>query len=152
MQINYKDIAAGAIFIALGLYFAVSAWLGLRMGTGLNMGPGYFPRALGVILAGFGVIVMIQALGKPNSPIGKVSWRGVVLVTLALFYFAFSVRTLGMIPALAGCVLIAALASDRITLLRAAITSAVLTTFATLLFVYALGLPISLIGPWLGGY
>lgn len=152
MQLNYKDIAAGAIFVALGLTFALSAIMGLRMGSGLNMGPGYFPRALGFILVGLGAIIMLSAIGKPNSRIGKISWRGVVMVTISLFYFAFGVRTLGMVPALAGCVVLACLASDRISLLRAVIISAVLTTFATLLFVYALGLPIPLIGPWLGGY
>jgi putative tricarboxylic transport membrane protein len=152
MQLNYKDVAAGAIFIALGLAFALSAMMGLRMGSGFNMGPGYFPRALGFILVGLGAIIVLGAIGKANSPIGKISWRGVVLVTAALFYFAFGVRTLGMVPALSGCIVLACLASDRISLLRACIISAVLTGFATLLFVYALGLPISLIGPWLGGY
>jgi putative tricarboxylic transport membrane protein len=152
MQLNYKDVAAGAIFIIIGLAFAISAMTGLRMGSGLNMGPGYFPRALGFILVGLGAIIVIGALNKPNSPIGKVSWRGVGLITVALFYFAFGVRTLGMVPALFGCVLLACLASDRISLLRGIIISGVLTGFATALFVYALGLPISLIGPWLGGY
>ena len=51
MQLNTKDVAAGAIFVLLGLAFAISAMMGLRMGSGLNMGPGYFPRALGFILA-----------------------------------------------------------------------------------------------------
>jgi putative tricarboxylic transport membrane protein len=152
MQLNYKDIAAGAIFVALGLAFALSAIVGLRMGSGLNMGPGYFPRALGFILVGLGAIIMLGAINKPESRIGKVSWRGVVLITASLFYFAFGVRTLGMVPALAGCIILACLASDRITLLRAVLISAALTSFATVLFVYALGLPISLIGPWLGGY
>lgn len=152
MQLNYKDVAAGAIFVALGLAFALAAMMGLRMGSGLNMGPGYFPRALGFILVGLGAIIILGAIGKPTSKIGKISWRGVVMVTVSLFYFAFGVRTLGMIPALSGCVILACLASDRISLLRAVIISAVLTTFATVLFVYALGLPIPLIGPWLGGY
>jgi Tripartite tricarboxylate transporter TctB family len=151
MQLNYRDVAAGAIFVLLGLAFAISAMMGLRMGSGLNMGPGYFPRALGFILAGLGAIIILGAVGKPSSRIGQVSWRGVVLVSVSLFYFAFGVRTLGMVPALAGCVILTCLASDRISLLRAVMISAVLTGFATLLFVYGLGLPIPLIGPWLGG-
>jgi Tripartite tricarboxylate transporter TctB family len=151
MQLNYRDVAAGSIFVALGLAFAVSAMMGLRMGSGLNMGPGYFPRALGFILAGLGAIIILGAIGKPGSRIGHVSWRGVILVSVSLFYFAFGVRTLGMVPALAGCVILACLASDRISLLRAVAIGAVLTGFATLLFVYGLGLPIPLIGPWLGG-
>lgn len=152
MQINFKDVWSGLIFIGMGAAFALTSQFGLRIGSGLNMGPGYFPRFLGIVLVLLGIIIVAGALGKAHSRIGKVSWRGVGLVTAALFFFAFGVRTLGMIPALSGCVVIASLASDRVTVLRAVITSAVLTTFATLLFVYALGLHIPLIGPWLGGY
>jgi putative tricarboxylic transport membrane protein len=152
MQLNYKDVAPGAIYIAIGLAFAVTAMFNLRMGSGLNMGPGYFPRALGFILVGLGAIIIVGAIGKANSRIGKISWRGVAMVTLALFFFAFGVRTLGLVPALFGCVMLACLASDRISLVRAIAISAVLTIFAALLFVYGLGLPIPLIGPWLGGY
>lgn len=152
MQLNYKDVAAGAFFVALGLAFAIASMVGLRMGSGLNMGPGYFPRALGFILAGLGVVIIVGAINKPNIPIGKISWRGVILITVSLVFFGFGVRTIGMVPALAGCVMLACLASDRITLLRGAIISVILTTFATLLFVYGLGLPIAMIGPWLGGY
>ena len=151
MPLNIKDIAAGAIFVLLGLAFAVAAMTGLRMGSGLNMGPGYFPRALGFILAALGLVIIAGAINKPNSPIGRISWRGIALITAALFYFAFGVRTLGLVPALAGCVVLACLASDRISLLRAATISAALTVMVTLLFVYGLGLPIPPIGPWLGG-
>jgi putative tricarboxylic transport membrane protein len=56
------------------------------------------------------------------------------------------------VPAIMGCVVMASLASDRVSILRALTIAAVLTVFASALFVYALGLPIPLIGPWLGGY
>jgi hypothetical protein len=152
MQINYKDIWAGLFFIAMGAAFAISAQMNLRIGSGLNMGPGYFPRFLGAVLVLLGAIIVIGALRKPNSPLGAVSWRGIILVTAAQVFFAFSVRTLGLAPAIMGCVVMASLASDRISLLKALTIGVVLTVFASALFVYALRLPISLIGPWLGGY
>jgi putative tricarboxylic transport membrane protein len=152
MQINFKDVWSGLIFIAMGAAFALTSQFGLRIGSGLNMGPGYFPRFLGIVLALLGIIILIGALNKANSPIGKVSWRGIGLVTAALFYFGFGVRTLGLVPAIMGCVVMASLASDRVSILRALTIAAVLTVFASALFVYALGLPIPLIGPWLGGY
>ena len=152
MRLNYKDVAAGAIFIAIGLAFALNSILYLRMGSGLNMGPGYFPRALGLILVALGAIIILGAIGKANSRIGKIAWRGLITLTASLFFFAFGVRTLGLVPALLGCVMLACLASDRISLLKGAIISVVLTAFTAALFVYGLGLPIPLIGPWLGGY
>ena len=51
---NLKDCAAGMLFVAIGLLFAVNAWLGLSIGSAFAMGPGYFPILLGVILIGFG--------------------------------------------------------------------------------------------------
>lgn len=152
MQINFKDVWAGLIFIGFGAAFALTAQFGMRIGSGLNMGPGYFPRFLGATLVLLGIIIVIGALNKPNSPLGKVSWRGIVLVTAALCFFAFGVRTLGLVPAIMGCVVMASLASDRLTIVRALMIAVVLTVFASLLFVKVLGLPISLIGPWLGGY
>ncbi len=83
MQINYKDVWAGLFFIAMGAAFAISAQMQLRIGSGLNMGPGYFPRFLGAVLVLLGAIIVIGALRKPNSPLGAVSWRGIILVTIS---------------------------------------------------------------------
>ena len=44
-----KDILAGAIFIAFGLAFALGS-LAYDIGSPTNMGPGYVPLALGLVL------------------------------------------------------------------------------------------------------
>ena len=51
---NLKDCVAGTLFVAIGLLFAVNAWLRLSVGSALAMGPGYFPILLGLILIGLG--------------------------------------------------------------------------------------------------
>jgi hypothetical protein len=151
MQTNLKDVSAGAVFVAIGLLFAVTAWLGLPIGRAFAMGPGYFPLVLGSVLIGFGIAIIVAGLRKPAEPFGAVSWRGVGLVTAAIVFFALTVRGLGLAPGLGGATLLAALSTDRNSLAFAIGLSAGLTVFCVLLFVYALQLPYAVIGPWLRG-
>lgn len=152
MQVNTKDLAAGVMFVGIGSFFMGYAYFNLRMGTAGAMGPGYFPVALGSLLMVLGTGVLLKAAGARNSPIGQISPRGIVFVTLSIIVFGFSVRTLGLVPALAGSTLLASLASNRTTLRGGGFVTIGMTVFCTFLFIYVLGLPISMFGPWLGGY
>lgn len=149
MQPNLKDLAAGTVFVAIGLLFAVNAWLGLPIGRALAMGPGYFPILLGLLLIGFGLAIFLAGLRKPAESFGTVSWRGVSLVTASIVFFALTVRGLGVAPALGGASMLAALSTARNSFAFAIVLSLCLTTFCILLFVYALQLPYAAIGPWL---
>ena len=53
---NQKDFLAGLLFMAVGLAFAWGA-THYPIGRGAHMGPGYFPRILGGVMAVLGVIV-----------------------------------------------------------------------------------------------
>lgn len=149
MAINLKDLAAGFIFVAIGAFFAGDAVLTLRMGSTLNMGPGYFPAVLGGLLIAFGLAIAASGLGRKREPFGPVSVRGFVLVMAAIVFFGFTVRGLGFVPALFGTVLMSSLASRQVSLKLALTVSVALTVFATAVFVGALGLPYPLLGRWL---
>lgn len=149
MHAKHNDWLAAAIFIATGLFFAGFSWFGLNLGRATRMGPGYFPLVLGLVLVGFGLLVAFQASRSRDEPGGPVAWRGLSLVTLAILWFGFTVRGLGLVPALAGAVLIACFATPRTSPLTAAALTAGLTAFCVGVFTYALGLPLDLIGPWL---
>lgn len=151
MRLNLRDLAAGALFIAIGSFFALSAFLNLPIGRALSMGPGYFPVLLGLILIGFGIAIAITGIATPAVSFGQVSWRGVGLVTASIVFFALTVRGLGMAPALGGATILAALSTDRNSLPVAILLGLVLTTFCILVFAVALRLPYAIIGPWLGG-
>jgi hypothetical protein len=151
MRLNLRDLAAGALFIAIGSFFALSAFLNLSIGRALSMGPGYFPVLLGLILIGFGLAIAITGVATPAAPFGQISWRGVGLVTASIVFFALTVRGLGMAPALGGATLLAALSTDRNSPLVAIGLSLGLTAFCLLAFIVALRLPYAIIGPWLGG-
>ena len=69
MQRNLKDLAAGALFVAIGGFFTLNAWFNLTIGNALAMGPGYFPILLGLVLIGLGAAIALPgcAHGRTRS-------------------------------------------------------------------------------------
>ena len=144
-----KDVLAGAIFIVLGLAFALGA-LAYEVGDPLRMGPGYMPLALGILVTALGIGVIIKGfLAGEGGDIGRVEWRAVVLIVAALLFFGITVRGLGVAGALFGTTLLAALARDRTAPLEALAIAIGLTLLSVVLFIYVLQLRLPLTGPWL---
>lgn len=145
---NVKDLAAGAVFAAIGLAFMAGA-LTLDIGSAFKMGPGYFPLMLSGLLALLGIIVMAKSVNMPPETIGTVPWRGLVLILAAPVIFGMTVRGLGLLIALPLAIVSAAAASRRTGLVAAIALVAGLSVFCVLVFSYGLGLPLPLLGRWL---
>ena len=144
-----KDILAGSVFIAFGLAFAIGA-LDYDIGSPLRMGPGYIPLALGLLLVGLGVLVVIKGfIAGSDEPLGEVPWRALVLITAALIFFGVTVRGLGVVGALFGASLLASLAREKTSPLGAVVIAAGLTAASVVIFVFALQLRLPLVGPWI---
>lgn len=143
-----RDFWSGLVFIVSGLAFA---WLARHypMGTTRRMGPGMFPFALGLILAGLGTIVIVRSFLTVGAPVGRLNLKGLVLITLAAVLFGLLIEKAGLLAAVATAVLVAAAASVHVRLTRAVLSAVALATFSSLVFVYAVGLPLKLVGPWL---
>jgi hypothetical protein len=151
MQISRNDLIAAALFIGLGGYFAVEA-LNYDIGTPIRMGPGFLPLALGITLAGLGLAIGIAGINKAaDGPKDAFSWRALVLVSLAIGFFAVTLRGLGFVPTVFVTVLLTSFASRRNTLVGALLIAAGLTVMSTLIFVIGLRLQVPLLGPWFGG-
>ena len=150
MMRNAKDFWTGLIYI----FFGSSAILIARdysMGTANKMGPGYFPTILGGLLLVIGVISVIRSFVIPGSPIGAFAFKGLVLVTVSVVAFGFVVRGLGLAVALPILVIISAYASTRFRWCPTLLLAAALTIFCVFVFLKGLGIPLPIIGPWLGG-
>ena len=145
---NVRDMAAGAIFVAIGLFFLIGA-LRLDIGTAFKMGPGYFPLILSGLLIALGLILAFPAGIAVLEPMEIIPWRGLVLILAALVFFGATVRGLGLVVALAVAVFITSFASRRMTWPMAGIVTLGLTAFCVAVFSYGLGLPLRLTGPWL---
>lgn len=145
-----KDLLAGLIFIGFGLAFGYAS-LNYQVGTAFRMGPGYFPLVLSGIIIFLGVIILLQsfATAAEEGPIGGVPWRGLALIMAALVFFGFTVRGLGLLPSLFITSFMSASASRQTSLAGAFLIAAMLTVICLLIFVWGLGMPLRIFGPWL---
>ena len=144
-----RDYYGGALMILLGL---ITAHQGTNypIGTLNQMGPGYFPIALGIILVFLGILIAATAsTGTDSEEAGlpHAEWRGwaCILGGPALFILlgraSGYVPVTGMLPATFACVFVAALGDRETTLKGAVILATGVTIFGVVLFHYLLKLP-----------
>lgn len=147
---NPKDFWSGLLFLGIGGAVVLLA-SNYQLGTALKMGPGYFPTALGGLLAVIGLIAVVRSFIRPGTAIEPFHMRLLLIVLGATLLFGVLVRNAGLIAAVAVLVLMAAGASIYFRWRVAIALTVGLIIFSVIVFVKALGLPIPLIGPWLGG-
>ena len=146
-----KDLLAGALFVGFGLAFALTSAT-YDIGTPLRMGPGFYPLVIGVVLVVLGVAIAVKGfVAAEGGDIGIVPWKALALLLGAILFFGFTVRDLGLVPALFVTVLLAGLAGRGARLVPSVVIAASLTALSVLIFVYVLQLRLPLFGPWLGG-
>ena len=146
-----KDLLAGATFVVFGLAFAITAAT-YEIGTALRMGPGFFPLVLGSLLVVLGVLIAVKGFFAADSDeIGPVPWKALALLVGALLFFGYTVRGLGVVPALFGTIFLSALAGHRARVIPAVVIAASLTALSVLIFIIALQLRLAYFGPWLQG-
>jgi len=147
MTARPKDVYAGAIFIAIGLaaFFGAQQY---EVGTARNMGPGYLPAMMGVVLVILGGFSLANAArSRTPDPIAKSSLEPFVLVVASVVAFALLIDRAGLVVALVALVLISSLRrlfSHPIEVLAIAVGLAV---FCVLLFSLGLGMAMPL-WPW----
>ncbi len=143
-----KDFWAGLLYAGFGAA-AVLIAREYGMGSSSKMGPAYFPTVLGSLLLLIGLASLIRSFFAKGEPIGAIAWKGMALVTLATVLFGALLRPAGLVAALATLILVSAAASVKFRIDWRALTLMVgLIVFCALVFVKALGLPVSLLGTW----
>ena len=145
-----KDFWTGVIYIAFG----ASAILIAReygMGTALRMGPAYFPTVLGSLLVLIGAIAIIRAFIADGTRIGALAIKPLAIILGSIVLFGFIVRGVGLLVALPLLVILSAYASIHFRWLPTLVLAVGLTVFCIMIFVQGLGVPLPIIGPWLGG-
>ncbi len=154
-----QDFAGGLFLVVFGL----AAWWfarDLNMGTLRSMGPGMLPKAFALILAGLGVLLILQSLRQPGAALEAWSLRGILYVLGGCVLFGLMIRgfaigpisvpALGLIVSGPLVVLVAGLAASDRNIKEIVIFAVAMTAACALLFKYILGLPIPL-APWLIG-
>lgn len=138
-----RDALAGLLFMALGAIGFVVA-LSYPFGSLQEMGPGFFPRVLGVILIGFGIVTLVKGLRSGEPVEGTWAWLPLLLLAVSLIAFGWLMERFGLLPALVVLIVTSARAGKEFRWKETAVLTVVLCLMAVAIFVWGLGLPYSL--------
>lgn len=136
---NQRDVLAGFLFIIAGASFAYLS-AGYELGTAVEMGPGYFPFCLGLLLAALGIAVLATALSTPNDGdrVERIDLRIVASIVGSVVLFGVFLEPLGLVVSIFALVVAVSLGNHELDLKRALLTSVVLSVACVATFVYAL--------------
>ena len=138
-----QDYFGGIALMALAL-FALWASSDLQGMRGFSFGAGTAPRMFGILMLLLGVGVAIMGLVFDGPTLAKYHWRGPLFVTLSIVAFAGAIRPLGLVISAFAAFMIAALGTPETRWKETIIVGICLTAGCSLLFPYALGLPLQL--------
>ena len=141
---HHRQVLGGALLTLAGALAALRAATTLHIGSPADMGPGFFPLVLGIVLLACGAALALSALrtGAPASLAPKVHLRTVLMVCAAVAAFALLVRPLGLIPAAVALVILAGFADRRSRLSMILPLAAGLSVISWLIFLVGLKMPI----------
>lgn len=148
---NQKDFVAGLLFTVTGGAFAIGA-LEYEVGSSARMGPGYFPLALGVILAILGALITLKSLGDTRDPagdLGRIAYKPLLYIIGANVIFGvllgglpvIGLPPMGLIASVVALVVVASIAGDRFQPREVAMLAIILAAASDVLFIRLLGLP-----------
>lgn len=146
-----KDYYGGALMVAIGLA-ATYAGTSYNVGSLSRMGPGFFPCAVGVLLAVTGLLIVVSARGEPpvdrgvhgHAPPGLPDLRGCFCIVLGMIAFIVLGEYGGLLPATFAISFISALGDRQNKLVHALVLALAMAAVATVVFWYALSLQLPL--------
>ncbi len=141
-----KDFVAGLMFIAIGIA-AIVISANYPLGTAARMGPGYFPRILGILLIVLGAIVALRALRLQGAPLPRWPLRPTLVVLGSVVVFGLIVDFVGVALSTVALIVGSSAASHEFRPRESVIAGAVLAALAVGVFVIGLKLQLP-IWPW----
>lgn len=140
-----KDMVAGAIFVTFAIGFGLVS-TAYPMGSAAQMGPGYYPLLLAGALGLLGLFIGLAGWRKPAQQMVVVRPLALISVLAAPLLFAVTLRSLGFVPAVILTSLLATMAAPRMSWMARILTAIGLALGCTAIFIWALGIPLPLLG------
>jgi len=145
-----RDHVGGAMLVATGAAVVI-AGVGYGMGTLRQMGSGFFPAVLGVLMALVGVALLMTAPRAASAPAESaaetahlagpvVQWRGWLCIIAGVLSFVVLGQHGGFVPASFVSVFVAALGDRGNSVRAAAGLAALMTALGVVVFHYGLHL------------
>jgi putative tricarboxylic transport membrane protein len=138
-----QDFVGGIVLVAVAA-FALWASSDLQGMRGFSFGAGTAPRMFGILLLLLGVGIAVMGLIFEGPQVAKYHWRGPFFVSLSILCFAVSIRPMGLVVSAFVSFLVAGMGTPETRWKETIIVGICLTIGCSLLFPYALGLPLQL--------
>lgn len=145
-----KDFYAGLLFMAFGVG-ALVVGSNYPLGTAARMGPGYFPRILGILLVSLGLILALRALKTDGLKVPRFQWRPLLLVLGSVVLFGFIVAHLGLLASTIILIFTASMASHEFRWKEALVSGVFFALLAIAVFILGLKLQLPIWPPFLTG-
>ena len=133
-----KDFWAGLLFIGLGI-LAITVGSRYNLGTAARMGPGYFPRILGILLIVLGAIITFRGVRWSGEPIPRWRWRPTLVVLLSVVVYGILIGWLGVAISTVLLIVAASAASHEFRYKESIVAGLLLAALAVGVFVVGLG-------------
>jgi hypothetical protein len=148
---NPRDFFSGLMFMGFGSAALILSGSYL-VGTASRMGPGYFPRAIGILLISLGALLSVLSLhSSGGDQKGVWRWRPLIVVLLSVCIFPWLTDLLGLIATSLLLVFVSSMASPEFRWKEALISGIVLGLAATAIFVFGLAIPLPIWPAFIGG-
>ena len=136
---NPRDFWSGVLFTLLGVG-ALAIGSQYTVGTAARMGPGYFPRILGILLIVLGVAIALRALRIRGEAMPRFRVRPLVVVLGSVVLFGAIVRPLGVALSTVILIVVASAASSEFRPRESLLAGLLLAALAVGVFVVGLQL------------
>jgi hypothetical protein len=134
-----KDFWSGVLFVAVGV-FAIVYGSRYSLGSAARMGPGYFPRILGILLVVLGAALALRAMRVQGPPVPRWHWRPTLTVLGSVVLFGLIVQKVGLALSTVILIVLASSASHEWRPRESIIAGVLLAALATGVFIIGLKL------------
>jgi hypothetical protein len=150
MAVNQKNVVTGLLYIVFGGAAAIMSF-GYEIGTPYNMGPGFFPFGVAIILGIMGLCVLVPAVlsSATPSPIGSWPLKTLAIVLGSVVLFGLLLEPLGLLVAASVLLAVSAFAHPEFSWRAVLLLVVLLVPFTWVVFVFLLGLQFPLLPSFL---
>ena len=144
---DIPGMAFGGFLVLLAIVALAETW-NLSNGSAEDMGPGYVPRALALLIMGFGLVIAGRGFFAKRQPLPPIKLRPIISVLVSLALFALILPKGGLAVATLATMACSTFATADFKWRESVLFAILITAFTVLLFVYGLGLPLSVWPRW----
>jgi len=117
----------------------------------MRMGPAYFPTMLGTLLVLIGIALVLRSFIRSGLPLDRFALGKVAWVVGSILLFGLLLRGMGLVIAIIVIVIVSAYASQKFRWPVAVALAVGIAISSAIVFIVLLGIPIPIIGTWIGG-